>query len=195
MTTLSGEDFDSKSLFLVGLGNYGNKTLFKYMRHNVGSDTISYLNSQLKLKTHKYKSMSISQYLNAYLIVVDGNMNSSAQNFYAQCKSYKPKISQLVVIYDDVELSYGKMVFQKGGSAKGHNGVRSYISYLNNDSFWRIRIGVSKEQPLDRYVLSKHSSDQWGQILKIQQELLSCLNEFIMNVNNHQDQYKKIISI
>ena len=48
----------------------------------------------------------------------------------------------LIVIYDDVDLSCGRLRIRKSGSAGGHNGMKSIIQMLGTDRFLRIRIGT-----------------------------------------------------
>ena len=55
----------------------------------------------------------------------------------------KDEHEQLIVIYDDIDLSYGdvKVSFDRGDG--GHNGVKDIIKVLGTRKFIRIRVGVS----------------------------------------------------
>ena len=73
------------------------------------------------------------------------------------------KLSQLLVVYDDIHLPVGRMRLRGQGSAGGHNGIRSIIAGVHSQSFPRIRIGVgSPESGVDQigYVLGTPDSDE-----------------------------------
>src|SRR5699024_9783280 len=48
----------------------------------------------------------------------------------------------VLVISDDVDLPLGKLRIRKGGSAGGHNGLKSIIQHLGTDQFPRLKVGV-----------------------------------------------------
>ena len=50
--------------------------------------------------------------------------------------------ANVLVISDDVDLPLGKLRIRTGGSAGGHNGLKSIIQHLGTDQFPRIKIGV-----------------------------------------------------
>ncbi len=45
---------------------------------------------------------------------------------------------------DDFALPFGKLRFREGGSAGGHNGLRSIIEELGNEQFSRLRVGIGE---------------------------------------------------
>lgn len=51
----------------------------------------------------------------------------------------------LVVISDDIDLARGRMRIRKGGSAGGHNGLKSIIERTGTTDFTRLRIGVGRD--------------------------------------------------
>jgi PTH1 family peptidyl-tRNA hydrolase len=51
---------------------------------------------------------------------------------------------QLIVIHDELDISFGDIKIKKSGSSGGHNGVQSVISYLGTEYFWRVRIGIGR---------------------------------------------------
>jgi len=76
----------------------------------------------------------------------------------------------MVVIHDSLDHKSKVLSVKFGGSANGHNGVRSVISALGaNADFYRLRIGIGRERDIDasEYVLSRLSHDElvhWGDI-------------------------------
>ena len=51
----------------------------------------------------------------------------------------------MLVVSDDVSLPVGKLRLRRGGSAGGHNGLKSIIQHLGTDQFPRIKIGVGQK--------------------------------------------------
>ena len=48
----------------------------------------------------------------------------------------------MLVVADDFALPFGKLRFREGGSAGGHNGLRSIIAELGSEKFSRLRVGI-----------------------------------------------------
>jgi PTH1 family peptidyl-tRNA hydrolase len=53
-------------------------------------------------------------------------------------------LAELLVVADDFALPFGKLRFREGGSAGGHNGLRSIIDELGNEQFSRLRVGIGE---------------------------------------------------
>ena len=73
------------------------------------------------------------------------------------------KVGDLVVVFDDVALSWGQLRVRAQGSAGGHNGVQSVMDVLGDGAFGRIRIGIGPKPdslPLANYVLGSFSDDE-----------------------------------
>ncbi len=69
------------------------------------------------------------------------------------------KPNELIVVHDELELSFGKVATKLGGSAKGHNGLKSIIAHAG-DQFYRVRCGISRpehKEDVPNYVLQKFS--------------------------------------
>ena len=52
--------------------------------------------------------------------------------------------SHVVLLHDDLDKAFGKISLKHGGSARGHNGVRSSIECLKSDEMLRMRIGIGR---------------------------------------------------
>lgn len=70
--------------------------------------------------------------------------------------------AKLVVVHDELESPLGKIKVKVGGSAKGHNGLKSCVSSLGGMVFTRIGVGIGRPESRESrdvasYVLKKMS--------------------------------------
>jgi PTH1 family peptidyl-tRNA hydrolase len=71
-------------------------------------------------------------------------MNNSGVAVAQVMRWYKIPYDQLLVIYDELDLAYGRLRLRSSGSAGGHNGIASVIRSLGTQDFARLRIGVGR---------------------------------------------------
>lgn len=160
------EKLNDRQYIVVGLGNPGKE--YEHTRHNVGFDAIDYLaeTQDIFLNKNKFEGVTGSGYLGEnklLLLKPQTYMNLSGASVARACNFYKiPLNTNLIVIYDDVDLPLGHIRIRKNGSAGGHNGMKSIISALAGDSFIRIRMGVGakKNDDMVSHVLGKFSGDE-----------------------------------
>ena len=68
--------------------------------------------------------------------------------------------ARLVIMHDELEAPLGKIKVTKGGSAKGHNGLKSCITSFGGKEFWKIGVGIGRpasreSKAVADYVLKK----------------------------------------
>ena len=90
-------------------------------------------------------------------------MNLSGDSVAPVVKYHNATPADLVVVSDDIDLPVGRLRIRKGGSAGGHNGLKSVIERLGSPDFVRLRIGVGRDRK-DRsevvgHVLGKFDPD------------------------------------
>jgi peptidyl-tRNA hydrolase, PTH1 family len=76
---------------------------------------------------------------------------------------FKIEPADLLVVVDDVNLELGRLRARTGGSAGGHNGLKSLIAAFGADGFARLRIGVGRgdaRRDLADHVLAKFDSGE-----------------------------------
>lgn len=151
---------------IVGLGNPTKK--YEHTRHNVGFDVITSLadNYNIEMKQIKFKGICGTGMIGSQKVLLlkpQTYMNLSGTSVREAIDFYKlDPTSELVVIYDDVELDPGQLRIRKKGSAGGHNGIKDIIAQLGTQEFMRIRVGVGKKPPqydLADYVLGHFSKE------------------------------------
>lgn len=128
-------------LYIIGLGNPGEK--YKYTRHNVAwlvLDTIA----ESGWHHHKYMNADVKSDQDGLLIKPQTFMNNSGEviSFIKKEIDFAPE--HIVVVYDDVDLSFGAIRVSYDRGDGGHNGVKSIIQHLGSKKCIRIRIGISR---------------------------------------------------
>jgi len=147
---------------IIGLGNPGSK--FYHTRHNIGFRIVDELAQAhgavwQKKNEMEYAEITIGDQRIA-LIKPQTFMNSSGRVIPALLKKgIKPE--NILVVHDELEKPFGNVSIKMGGSAKGHNGLRSIITACGPD-FPRLRFGIGR--PLNReevpdYVLTNFSEN------------------------------------
>ena len=150
---------------IVGLGNPSKE--YERTRHNVGFDTVDELIERHNIPQSgvKHKAMFGKGVIDGQKVIVAKPLtfiNLSGEAVRAMADYYKidPE-TQLIIIYDDIDLEPGQVRIRKKGSAGGHNGIKSIISHLGTQNFYRIKIGVGakpKGWDLADHVLSRFSA-------------------------------------
>ncbi|MGD1854880.1 MAG: aminoacyl-tRNA hydrolase [Leptolyngbyaceae cyanobacterium] len=137
---------------LVGLGNPGKK--YERTRHNIGFDVIDKLaqawSTQLTDNKRFQGSAGEARTSGRRLILLKPAtyMNRSGQSVRAAIDWYKIPPSDVLVVYDDMDLPTGRLRLRLSGSAGGHNGMKSIIAHLGTQDFPRLRLGISRSDSL-----------------------------------------------
>jgi PTH1 family peptidyl-tRNA hydrolase len=88
------------------------------------------------------------RFANGKLLVVKPMtfMNLSGDSVAPVVKYHNATAADLVVVSDDIDLPVGRIRIRKGGSAGGHNGLKSVIERLGTQDFIRLKIGVGRDR-------------------------------------------------
>jgi peptidyl-tRNA hydrolase, PTH1 family len=133
---------------IVGLGNPGTK--YDRTRHNIGFDLIDQLAQRWQIAVSgqkKFQGMVGEGWVDRQKIVLlkpQTFMNLSGQAVRSVLDWYKLSPTEVLVLYDDLDLPLGKLRLRLTGSAGGHNGMKSIISHLGTATFPRLRMGIGK---------------------------------------------------
>ncbi len=138
--------------FIVGLGNPGNR--YKFTRHNFGFMALEKLAHRwkLNLKQKSFDAVWVKGKLggsDAVLAMPQTYMNLSGTAVRQLLTFFKADIKDLIVIHDDLDLSFGTIRLKAGGGNAGHKGLASITSNLGSTGFMRVRLGIGK--PVDKY--------------------------------------------
>ena len=147
---------------IVGLGNPG--AAYQMNRHNIGFMVVDLIQEEQNFPnwSEKFKGFYTKKD-NVVLLKPQTYMNLSGQSIQACMTFFKLILDDIWVIHDDIELSLGEVKTKEGGSAKGHNGLRS-IDQCVGQNYKRVRCGIGrptqKAQDVASYVLSNFSQDE-----------------------------------
>ena len=141
-----GEYMNTDRFLIVGLGNPGRK--YKGNRHNIGYMIISRIAEQwgIRLGRIKHKALVGSGQLVEMRVILakpQTFMNLSGNSVGPLANYYKIPLSNLLVIYDEIDLALGTLRLREKGGSGGHNGMKSIINILGNN-FPRLRLGVGR---------------------------------------------------
>jgi len=147
---------------IIGLGNPGRQ--YSRNRHNIGFRIVDALADKYGASWQtkdamEYTTVTINGQ-NIILIKPQTFMNSSGKVCPYLAKQ-GIKAENIVVVHDELELPFGHIKTKVGGSAKGHNGLKSIIAACG-ELFNRLRFGIGRPEQRERvpdYVLENFSED------------------------------------
>lgn len=182
----------NKTVLIVGLGNPGKE--YEDTRHNIGFlclDEFAKANDFGGWVDKKDLKCRLAQQTLADTRVIlckpTTFMNLSGEAVQAVSSFYKIHPSQIVVVHDELDIDFGHIRTRAGGSAAGHNGIKSVIQHLGED-FARIRIGIGPKNPpqIDSadFVLQKFSSDEQSHLGELTRETSAIISEAVY-ANGH----------
>jgi len=104
-------------------------------------------------------------------------MNSSGVSLKKLVARQGISLEDILVICDDMSLSFGKMRLRPSGSAGGHNGLRSIIGEIASDQFPRLRLGIGLSGGSDAadYVLANFTPAEKKALPDIINHALDCV--------------------
>ena len=144
---------------IFGLGNPGAKYAGNF--HNLGFMAIDEVAKKLGCTFNKQSKKGVfceTQVNGEKIILVKPQtfMNLSGECVREFYDFYKCDLSDMLVIYDDIDIEKGRIRFRPHGSSGTHNGMRSIVSHLQSQQFPRVRVGAKNTNPnipLIEYVL------------------------------------------
>ncbi len=150
-------------MFLIaGLGNPGDK--YKLTRHNIGFLVIDEIAKSLttsNINNPNFKAI-VYKAPNTLLVKPQTFMNLSGESIVSIADYYNIPNENIIIIHDDIDLSYGSVKFKIGGGHGGHNGLKSIDANIDKD-YIRVRIGVGKPEnkaDVANYVLNNFNKEE-----------------------------------
>ncbi len=146
---------------VVGLGNPGEE--YRHTPHNLGFLTVDRLAADVRIRISRPEEESLVGRgeiggKGAILAKPLSYMNRSGGPVKRLLRRYGMQPGSLLVVYDELDLPWGKLRLRQKGSAAGHNGMQSILDSLGTSAFARLRVGIHPGHPVRngaRYVLRK----------------------------------------
>ena len=156
---MQGIETEPLARIIIGLGNPGEQ--YARSRHNIGFMVLEALAGDAG---GQWQRSSLSR---TCRIVLNGcsvllaepltYMNHSGKAVHALLTNLHRKPQDLLLVFDDLNLPFGRIRIRERGTAGGHHGLESILNILETDEIVRVRLGIGEERmPEDKadFVLS-----------------------------------------
>ena len=171
---------------IVGLGNPGAR--YEWSRHNIGFQVVDRLakNSHVLISTTRFKSLYGTGSIDSHEVVLAKPltfMNRSGEAVRKVLFFFQRGMEDLIVIHDDLDLSFGRLRFKRRGGDGGHQGVRSIIESMGGNTFRRLKVGIGRPpkgvDPAE-YVLTSYNETERAQLEKVISEAAESLRLMLL---------------
>jgi PTH1 family peptidyl-tRNA hydrolase len=173
---------------IVGLGNPGPE--YAATRHNAGFLAVRAFHDRhagafggwsakfgAEISEGRLAGSKIS------LILPQTYMNLSGGPVAEAMKFWKVAPSDVIVVHDELDLPLGTLRVKVGGSAGGHNGLKSIIERLGAEDFIRIRLGIGTGErsriPAERFVLQRWPAAESGVMAEVRRRVLTVIEDIV----------------
>ena len=184
---------------VVGLGNPGKQ--YEATRHNMGFDTVDRLVEDYNVPQGgvKFNAMYGKGRIGGQPVILMkplSYMNLSGGPIREMANYFKidPE-TEMIVVYDDIDLDPGQLRIRKKGSAGGHNGIKHIIQQLGTQNFVRIKVGVGakpKGWDLADYVLGRFDKDDRALVEEAQERACKAVELILTDsVDAAMNEYNK----
>ena len=193
--TLLDEKHAMKKFLVVGLGNIGEE--YAETRHNIGFKILDSLSVEEKFSfetaklgdvgTFKVKGRSI------LCLKPSTYMNRSGKALKYWMDKENIPLENVLIITDDINLSFGTIRLKTKGSDGGHNGLKDIQQYLLTTNYNRLRFGVGsdfgKGKQID-YVLGEWNQEEKEALTERFARVNALIRSFVLSgVNRTMNEY------
>jgi PTH1 family peptidyl-tRNA hydrolase len=165
------QEINMKKFLIAGLGNIGPK--YENTRHNIGFKVLDYIakHENLSWETVKLGDITTLKKKGRTFILLKPStyMNLSGKAVKYWMDKEKISVENLLVVTDDLNLSFGTFRIKTQGSSGGHNGLKDIQATLGNGKYPRFRFGISDEFSKGRqvdYVLGEWTAAEESELIE-----------------------------
>ena len=159
------DEIPMKKFLIVGLGNIGLEYI--NTRHNIGFKILNYFANKENITFQSAKLGDVAEFKikgrNIILLKPNTYMNLSGKALKYWMEKEKIETENVLVITDDLNLSFGTIRIKPRGTDGGHNGLKNIQLLLNSSEYPRFRFGISDEFKKGKqvdYVLGEWNEDE-----------------------------------
>ena len=118
-------------------------------RHNIGFQVIDRLAKihYIPIRNKHFKSLYGTGWIDSQQVILAKPMTFMNRSGEAVAKAvdfFRIGIEDLVIIYDDLDLPFGRLRFKRRGGDGGHQGIRSIIERMGGTNFLRLKVGIGR---------------------------------------------------
>lgn len=169
---------------VVGLGNPGRE--HQSNRHNLGFMTVDRLAHRHNIPLSRVQQRAIIgqgtiEGQPVILAKPQTYMNASGESVGALARYYEVPLSNVMVIYDELDIPFGSLRLREKGGPGGHNGMRSIIQHLG-EAYPRLRLGIGRppgRMPPAAFVLQDFSKDELPIVDEVLTSAVSAVETYI----------------
>lgn len=163
-----------KNIRLVaGLGNPGDA--YARTRHNMGFMVVDAISEEFSIPVEKKKfeasyGRGVIEGVEVILVKPTAYMNRSGFPIQNLSSYYRISPDNILIIYDDVDLAFGRLKINEKGGHGGHKGMKSIIDAFGGESIPRLRLGVGRSEAgisTSDYVLGRFCDNETDFLRKI----------------------------
>lgn len=183
---------------IVGLGN--PEPEYSKTRHNMGFDTINIISKKynIELSKNSFDAINGSGIISGEKVILikpQTYMNDSGKSVKQYVDFYKIPISNVLVVYDDMDTEIEKIRVRSKGGPGSHNGMKSLVNCLNSEDFPRIRVGIGRPiTEFDRinYVIGKVPEEEYKRLQQGEEKAAEAVIYYIKNgIDNTMNIFNK----
>ena len=186
---------DMKKFLIVGLGNSGAE--YVNTRHNIGFKVLDHWakKESLTFQTAKLGDIAEIRIKGRTLLLLKPNtfMNLSGKAVKYCMEKENIEKENILVITDDLNLSFGTIRIKAKGSDGGHNGLKSIQSLLATTEYARFRFGISDEFKKGKqvdYVLGEWNEDEKAKLPERLDKSIEIVYSFVLaGLNNTMNEF------
>ncbi|RMZ49679.1 aminoacyl-tRNA hydrolase [Flavobacteriaceae bacterium PRS1] len=184
-----------KKFLIVGLGNIGEQ--YNNTRHNVGFAILNYFASKndVNFKTEKLGDRTVFKLKGRKFVLLKPStfMNLSGKAVKYWLDKEKIPLESLLIITDDLNLSFGSIRLKNKGSDGGHKGLKDIQDKLNTTKYNRFRFGISDSFVQGRqtdYVLGEWSEEELQKLPERLDKSIALIKSFgLAGINNTMNEF------
>uniref|UniRef100_A0ABK0L7Q7 peptidyl-tRNA hydrolase n=1 Tax=Rattus norvegicus TaxID=10116 RepID=A0ABK0L7Q7_RAT len=161
--------FPGKRWLVAGLGNPG----MPGTRHSVGMAVLGQIAQRLGVAENWARDsrcaadLALAPFGDAQLVLLRPRrlMNVNGRSVAKAAELFGLSAEEIYLVHDELDKPLGKLALKLGGSARGHNGVRSCISCLNSNAMPRLlrtRWGVIAQEKNSARQQGGQGVQGWG---------------------------------
>ena len=175
-----------KKYLIVGLGNIGEE--YAETRHNIGFKILDALanEKELHFETQKLGDVALYKLKGRSILCLKPStyMNLSGKALRYWMEKEKIPLENVLVITDDINLSFGTLRLKTKGSDGGHNGLKDIQQVLQTTHYNRFRFGVGADFGKGRqveYVLGQWNEEENSKMKERMEKSVALIDSFVLS--------------